>query len=61
MGLVSTIQQVMQQKPRQLILTGGDAPLFAQFLTEFNPIIKPDLLLSGLQFYIEQQEFESSK
>lgn len=51
----------MQQKPRQLILTGGDAPLFAQFLTEFNPIIKPDLLLSGLQFYIEQQEFESSK
>ena len=61
LGLVSTIQQVMQQKPRQLILTGGDAPLFAQFLTEFNPIIKPDLLLSGLQFYIEQQEFESSK
>lgn len=56
LGLLSTIRQVMQQAPRQLILTGGDAPLFAQFLTEFKPIIEPDLLLRGLQFYIQQQK-----
>ncbi len=55
LGLLSTIRQVMQQAPRKLILTGGDAALFAHHLTEFEPHIEPDLLLKGLQFYIEKQ------
>lgn len=55
LGLLSTIRQVMQQAPRKLILTGGDAALFADHLTEFEPQIEPDLLLKGLQFYIEKQ------
>lgn len=52
LGLLSTIRQVMLQSPRQLVLTGGDANLFAKYLTEFNPIIEPDLLLKGLKIYI---------
>lgn len=55
LGLLSTIRQVMQQTPRKLILTGGDAALFADHLTVFEPQIEPDLLLKGLQFYIEKQ------
>ena len=55
LGLLSTIRQVMQQSPRKLILTGGDALLFAQFLEEFSPQIEADLLLQGLQLYIYQQ------
>ena len=55
LGLISTIRQVMQQSPRKLVLTGGDAPLFAQFLEEFNPIICPDLLLQGLHIYLDQE------
>ena len=53
LGLLSTIRQVMQQSPRKLILTGGDAPLFARFLEEFEPQVEEDLLLKGLRFYIE--------
>ena len=56
LGLLSTIRQVMQQSPRQLILTGGDAPLFARFLAEFNPQIENDLLLKGLHLYIQHAE-----
>ena len=55
LGLLSTIEGVLQQSPRQLILTGGDAPLFACFLQQYQPIIEHDLLLKGLQFYIENQ------
>lgn len=55
LGLLSTIRQVMQQSPRKLVLTGGDAPLFAQFLEEFDPIICPDLLLQGLKIYLNQE------
>ncbi|SPL70543.1 type III pantothenate kinase [Acinetobacter stercoris] len=55
LGLLSTIEKVLQQQPRKLILTGGDAPLFADFLKQYQPIIEPDLLLKGLQFYIENQ------
>lgn len=55
LGLISTIRQVMQQSPRKLVLTGGDAPLFAQFLEEFHPIICSDLLLQGLQIYLDQE------
>lgn len=53
LGLLSTIRQVMQQSPRKLILTGGDAPLFTRFLEEFEPQVEEDLLLKGLRFYIE--------
>ena len=59
LGLLSTIRQVMQQSPRKLVLTGGDAPLFAQFLEEFDPIICPDLLLQGLQIYLDQEKVSS--
>lgn len=59
LGLLSTIRQVMQQSPRKLMLTGGDAPLFAQFLEEFDPIICPDLLLQGLQIYLDQEKVSS--
>nr|WP_174507495.1 type III pantothenate kinase [Acinetobacter sp. Marseille-Q1620] len=55
LGLLSTIEKVLQQQPRKLILTGGDASLFADFLKQYQPIIEPDLLLKGLQFYIENQ------
>ena len=44
----------MKQSPRQLILTGGDAPLFARYLEEYQPIIEHDLLLKGLQLYLSQ-------
>lgn len=53
LGLVSTIEKVMQQSPRKLILTGGDAPLFAKFLLDYQPEIETDLLLKGLQRYIQ--------
>ncbi len=55
LGLLSTVEKVLEQKPRKLILTGGDAPLFAEFLSKYDPLIEPDLLLKGLQFYIENQ------
>lgn len=53
LGLVSTIKNVLEQSPRKLILTGGDASLFAKYLQVYNPIIEKDLLLQGLQKYIE--------
>ncbi|MBF7684391.1 type III pantothenate kinase [Acinetobacter sp. B10A] len=54
LGLVSSVEKVMQHKPhQQLILTGGDATLFAQHLFNFNPTIVPDLLLKGLKSYID--------
>ena len=55
LGLLSTIQNVLRQSPRQLILTGGDAPLFARYLKEFDPIVESDLLLKGLKLYISHQ------
>ena len=56
LGLLSTIRQVLSQSPRQLVLTGGDALLFASFLTEYNPIVEADLLLKGLQIYIQHTD-----
>ncbi len=53
LGLVSAIEKVLQQAPRKLILTGGDAALFAKFLTPYQPNIEPDLLLKGLQSFIQ--------
>ncbi|MDN5512241.1 type III pantothenate kinase [Acinetobacter sp.] len=52
LSLVSTIEKVLDKYPSQLILTGGDAPLFAKYLTQYQPAIEPDLLLKGLQNYI---------
>lgn len=54
LGLVSTIRTIMQQSPKQLVLTGGDAPLFAHFLADYHPVIEQDLLLKGLQYYISR-------
>ena len=52
LGLLSSIKHIMQQQPtRKLVLTGGDASLFASFLGEFNPIVETDLLLKGLKYY----------
>lgn len=50
LGLLSTIERVMQHSPRQLVLTGGDAELFAQHLLQYQPIVEEDLLLKGLIF-----------
>lgn len=53
LGLLSTIEHVIRQSPRKLILTGGDAPLFAKFLQHYQPQVEQDLLLKGLQRYIQ--------
>ena len=55
LGLLSTIERVMQHSPRQLVLTGGDAELFAQHLQQYQPIVEADLLLKGLQHYMHHQ------
>ena len=52
LSLVSTIEKVLQKYPSQLILTGGDASLFAKYLAQYQPVIEPDLLLKGLQNFI---------
>lgn len=52
LGLLSTIREVLKQSPRQLVLTGGDAPLFAKYLSTYQPQIESDLLLKGLQRYL---------
>lgn len=52
LSLVSTIEKVLDKYPSQLILTGGDAPLFAKYLNAYQPQIETDLLLKGLQNYI---------
>lgn len=61
LGLVSSIENVMQQSPRKLILTGGDAHLFAKFLSHHQPHIETDLLLKGLQRYIQHSRQNLSK
>ena len=53
LSLLSTIEKVLEKYPSQLILTGGDAPLFAKYLTAYQPVIETDLLLKGLQNYID--------
>lgn len=53
LGLLSTIEKVLQLHPCQLVLTGGDAQLFASHLVAYQPIIEQDLLLKGLKTYID--------
>lgn len=52
LSLLSTIERVLDQYPSRLILTGGDAPLFAKYLGRYQPEIETDLLLKGLQVYM---------
>ena len=54
LGLVSSIEKVLEYSPRELVLTGGDAPLFAQYLEKYQPKIESDLLLKGLQYFFAQ-------
>lgn len=51
LGLVSTIEKIIKESSLKLVLTGGDAILFAQHLADYHPIVEPDLLLKGLQRY----------
>lgn len=60
LGLLSTIEKVLSLHPRQLILTGGDAQLFATHLTQFQPVVENDLLLKGLQRYLTLQSKTTS-
>ncbi|MGE8540793.1 type III pantothenate kinase [Acinetobacter sp. ANC 3813] len=53
LSLLSTIEKVMDKYPSKLVLTGGDASLFAQHLQRYQPEIENDLLLKGLQVYIQ--------
>ncbi|QER40354.1 pantothenate kinase [Acinetobacter suaedae] len=53
LGLISSIDQIMQQSPKKLILTGGDANLFAKFLNHYQPRVESDLLLKGLRQYVQ--------
>ena len=59
LGLLGTIEKVLAQQPRQLILTGGDAPLFARYLEQYQPIVTQDLLLKGLQCYIKARHLSA--
>lgn len=53
LGLIGAIEATLNTYPDyQLVLTGGDASLFAQFLSEYSPKIESDLLLIGLQHYV---------
>ena len=58
LGLLSTIEHVIRQSPRKLILSGGDAPIFAKFLQQYQPQVEQDLLLKGLQRYIQYATHE---
>ena len=53
LSLLSTIEKVLEKYPSQLILTGGDAALFAKYLSPYAPRIENDLLLKGLQHYLQ--------
>ncbi len=52
LSLVSTIEKVLDKHPSKLILTGGDAALFARYLEKYQPDVEVDLLLRGLQSYV---------
>ncbi|WP_298143128.1 type III pantothenate kinase [uncultured Acinetobacter sp.] len=54
LGLVSSIEKVLATSPRELVLTGGDAVLFADYLKQYQPRVEPDLLLKGLQYFFSQ-------
>lgn len=53
LGLLGAIEKILGHNPdRHIVLTGGDAPLFAEFLDQkFDLTLEPDLLLKGLMRY----------
>ncbi len=57
LGLVGAIEKLLRQNPaRQLVLTGGDAALFADFIEAPNPLsIRDNLLLEGLMRYFSDK------
>lgn len=56
LGLLGAIHSILASyKDYQLILTGGDANLFASFLAQYHPRVETDLLLTGLQHYVLMQ------
>lgn len=61
LGLLSSIEHILKQSSRQLVLTGGDAPLFAKFLQDYHPRVEEDLLLKGLQRYVAQDSITNGR
>ena len=47
LGLISTIESIMQQSPKKLLLTGGDAPLLQNFYRSTNLLLKQIFYLKG--------------
>ncbi|MEC7118443.1 MAG: type III pantothenate kinase [Pseudomonadota bacterium] len=56
LGLVGAVEKILRHDPqRQLILTGGDAPLLASFIEAPNGLhIRENLLLEGLMRYFSE-------
>ncbi|RYY79323.1 MAG: type III pantothenate kinase [Moraxellaceae bacterium] len=55
LGLLGAIEKIIAHNPeRKIVLTGGDAPVFACFLQHKTELIlEPDLLLKGLMRFFE--------
>lgn len=58
MGAVSEVMR--RYENYALILTGGGAQNLSKQLTRFNPIISPNLLLSGLNVYFNHKIIHNS-
>ena len=67
LGLVSAIARILELpqpqahtrestvSPRRVVFTGGDAALLASFFSAYDAQVEPDLLLKGLQRYVQYQ------
>ena len=56
LGLLGAIRYTLDQNSDyQLIFTGGDAPILAAHLSQYQPKLIPDLLLNGLRHYVALQ------
>lgn len=58
LGLLGAIEKIMAHNPtRKIVLTGGDASVFASFLQQKTELIfEPDLLLKGLMRFFATPE-----
>lgn len=58
LGLLGAIEKIIAHNPdRKIVLTGGDAPVFACFLQHKTELtLEPDLLLKGLMRYFAPTE-----
>lgn len=58
LGLLGAIEKIIAHNPeRKIVLTGGDAPIFASFLQQKTELIlEPDLLLKGLMRFFAKPE-----